>query len=81
MQMVSDGDNLHEMSGPVFRKKKLQKEKYNQFVIRLIRPEIGKRLTTASTSRATRLYILRLTMSMSVSICPEALFLYDAFHI
>ena len=31
-QIVSDGDNLHAISNPVFQKKK-RKEKYHQFVI------------------------------------------------
>ena len=31
MQIVSNGDNLHEMSNPVFLQKS---EKYHQFVVR-----------------------------------------------
>ena len=38
MQIVSIGDNLHEMSNAVFWEKY---EKYHQFVICWIRPESG----------------------------------------
>ena len=38
MQIVSSGDNLHEMSNPVFWEKK---EKYRQFVVCWIRRECG----------------------------------------
>ena len=36
MQIVSWGDNLHEMSKPVFS------EKYHEFIICWISPETGK---------------------------------------
>ena len=39
MQIVSFGDNLHEVSDPIFLEKK---EKYQQFVVCSIRPLRGK---------------------------------------
>ena len=39
MQIVSIGDNLHEMSNPVFSEKS---EKYHQFAICQISQESGK---------------------------------------
>ena len=42
MQIVSYGDNLHEMSDPVFGK---IKKKYCQFVVCWTSPESGKGLT------------------------------------
>ena len=39
MQIVSNGDNLHEMSNPIFREKK---EKYHQFIICCISPDCTK---------------------------------------
>ena len=39
MQIVSTGDNLHEMSNPVFFEKE---EKYHQFVICWSNPQSGK---------------------------------------
>ena len=39
MQIVSIGDNLHEMSNPVFWEKY---EKYHQYVVGRIGPESGK---------------------------------------
>ena len=41
MQIVSSGDNLHEMSELIFWKKKNNNKKY-QFVICWISPECGK---------------------------------------
>ena len=40
MQIVSTGDNLHEMLNPVFWEKK--KEKYRLLVVCWISPESGK---------------------------------------
>ena len=39
MQIISNGDNLHEMSNPVFWE---NKKKYRLFVVCWISPESGK---------------------------------------
>ena len=41
MQIVSIGDNLHEMSEPVFQKNKTKQETYHQSVVYRISPESG----------------------------------------
>ena len=41
MQIVSNRDNLHEISNPVFWEKK-KSEKYNQLAVCWIIPENGK---------------------------------------
>ena len=41
MQIVCNGDNLHEMSNPVFLEKW---DKYNQFVINLSSAEFAERV-------------------------------------
>ena len=42
MQIVSNGENLHEISNPVFWEKD---EKYHQCVVCWIRPDSGEGLT------------------------------------